>query len=159
MMKVEGNLSLTAATELAAQAHAGQTDMDGHEHILHVMRVTATVAEERGDQAGVVAVLHDVLEDTALDSVDLRSAGISEAQIKALHLLTNYEGSDRYEEYIERLTADYIEAEWKAAQRLALAVKKADLEDNLARSTEAGREKRAAKYTAALKKVNAALKG
>jgi hypothetical protein len=73
------------------------------------------------DDARIVAVLHDVLEDTACSVVDLRRAGYPEEVIEALDRLTCRDG-EAYEPYIERIVED----------RLARQVKLADLKDNLA---------------------------
>jgi len=72
------------------------------------------------DVARIVAVLHDVLEDTACSVVDLRRAGYSDSVIGALDRLTRRDG-EAYELYIERIAED----------TLARQVKLADLTDNL----------------------------
>jgi (p)ppGpp synthase/HD superfamily hydrolase len=53
--------TLERAIALAAKAHEGQYDKGGAAYILHPLRVMArvTTPEQR-----IVAVLHDVLEDT-----------------------------------------------------------------------------------------------
>jgi (p)ppGpp synthase/HD superfamily hydrolase len=86
--------------------------------ILHPLRVMMRVDS---DIARIVAVLHDVLEDTACTMDSLRRAGYAEPVINALDRLTRRDG-EAYETYIERINED----------ALARQVKLADLADNLA---------------------------
>jgi guanosine-3',5'-bis(diphosphate) 3'-pyrophosphohydrolase len=53
--------TLERAIEIAAAAHAGQTDKGGEPYILHPLRVMFRMhsVEEK-----IVAVLHDVVEDS-----------------------------------------------------------------------------------------------
>ena len=68
----------------------------------------------------IVAVLHDVVEDTATTMSDLRRIGFSEAVLFVLDCVTKRPGED-YAQFIERA----------AANPAARKVKLADLEDNL----------------------------
>jgi (p)ppGpp synthase/HD superfamily hydrolase len=112
--------SLEDAIVLAAHWHRGQTypSLRGEPFILHPLRVMAQV---ESDVARIVAVLHDVIEDTDCTFSDLRRLGYSERVIAAVDRLTHRDG-EAYETYIERLKDD----------PLARQVKLADLEDNLA---------------------------
>jgi (p)ppGpp synthase/HD superfamily hydrolase len=112
--------TLEDAIVLAAHWHRGQTypSVQGEPFILHPLRVLLQV---ESDVERIVAVLHDVIEDTACTLGDLRSLGYSERVIEALDRLTHRDG-DAYDTYIERLTED----------PLARQVKLADLVDNLA---------------------------
>ena len=106
----------TAARALATQAHSGQTDKAGQPYIEHPERVAARLTDP---DAQVVALLHDVIEDTELSADDLRAAGASELQVKALEALAHADDvSDK----------DY----WRALRAVPLArlVKVADLADN-----------------------------
>ena len=111
--------TLEDAIALAAHWHRGQRypSLTGEPFILHPLRVMLQVDSEG---ARIVAVLHDVLEDTACSVVDLRRAGYSEQVIEALDHLTRRD-SEAYEPYIERIAGD----------TLARQVKLADLKDNL----------------------------
>lgn len=71
-------------------------------------------------EAKIVAILHDVIEDTPLTLNDLREAGYPEAIVVALDGLTRRE-DETYEESIERA----------ATNPLARQVKIADLRDNM----------------------------
>lgn len=73
---------------------------------------------DTGD-AQIVAVLHDVVEDTSVTQDDLRKAGFSEAILEAVALVTHAK-EDSYAEYVVRCKAN----------DLARQVKLADLEDN-----------------------------
>ena len=108
---------LKKAISLAEQAHAGQMDKGGHPYILHPKRVMerCSTAEEK-----IVAILHDVLEDTDITAEDLRRAGFSEEILAALNCLTHRE-EEGYMEYIERVCGN----------GLAVRVKYADLTDNM----------------------------
>lgn len=63
---------LQRAEEIARQAHAGQVDKSGKPYIGHIERVAARVTS---DEAKCVALMHDVLEDTAL---------LSEAEMRSI---------------------------------------------------------------------------
>jgi len=67
--------TLEKAIALAANSHAGVTDKAGAPYILHPLRVMMkmkTIDEK------IVAVLHDVVEDTDISFDDLREMGFSE---------------------------------------------------------------------------------
>ncbi|MGZ0785459.1 GTP pyrophosphokinase [Pseudomonas saponiphila] len=136
--------SLERAITIAAQAHAGQVDKGGAPYILHPLRVMLGVEqpEER-----IVAVLHDVLEDSAVTLEQLRAEGFSASVLAALSALTKVEGED-YPAFIRRA----------AANPLARRVKRADLADNsdLSRIPEPGAEdlRRLEKYRQALLYLN-----
>ena len=51
---------LQRAIEIAVEAHAGQADKAGSIYILHPLRV---MLAQTTDDARIVAVLHDVVED------------------------------------------------------------------------------------------------
>lgn len=109
--------TLERAIAIAAKAHAGQTDKAGQPYILHPLRVMMAVtrAEER-----IVAVLHDVVEDTNVTLVDLENAGFTKPVLAAIFAITKTEGETRID----------------AAKRVVLnpiakAVKLADLADNM----------------------------
>src|SRR5215468_10412999 len=112
--------TLEDAIALAAGWHRGQRypSLTGEPFILHPLRVMLQV---NSDDARIVAVLHDVLEDTACSVVDLRRAGYAERVIEALDRMTRRD-CEAYEPYIERIAED----------PLARQVKLADLKDNLA---------------------------
>ena len=71
----------------------------------------------------VVALLHDVMEDTFVTEETLRKAGFTEPQLTALKLMTHRDGVP-YMEYVEALKDDPI----------ARTVKLADLDHNMDRT-------------------------
>jgi len=109
--------SIDVAVEIAQKAHRGQKEKNGRPYIEHSIRV---MREANSEAAQIVAVLHDVVEDTAVTLADLRAAGFSDRVLAGIDAITKRPGED-YDAYIERLAAD----------DLALEVKLADLRDNL----------------------------
>jgi (p)ppGpp synthase/HD superfamily hydrolase len=108
--------SLEAAIALAHAAHAGQVDKLGRDYIQHplgVMDLVSTVLEK------TVAVLHDVVEDSAVTLDDLRSQGFDETVVRAVDALTKRAG-EPLAESMARVAAD----------PLATIVKHADLTHN-----------------------------
>ena len=108
--------SIEKALQIAAGAHEGQKDKDGQPYILHPLRVMNAVEDE---PAKVVAVLHDVIEDTSVTAEELRREGFDEAVLAAVECLT-YRKGEPYADYVVRCKGDEI----------ARRVKLADLEDN-----------------------------
>lgn len=111
---------LERAIDLAVQAHRGQeySAPTPEPYVLHLFRVMLAVD---GGPARMTAVLHDVLEDTALTADDLLNSGVPRTVVDAVVALT-HRREDSYDEYIERVSAN----------ELARKVKVADLADNLA---------------------------
>lgn len=103
---------------IAAHAHVGQTDKGGEPYIMHPIRVAQAVWH-KGEDYRIVAVLHDVIEDSAVQLASLCTA-FNPAVIAALDAMTKRKG-ETYQEYLRRVAAD----------RIAKAVKLADLADNM----------------------------
>lgn len=109
--------TLERALVIAALAHAGQQDKGGSPYVLHPLRMMLKLETE---QERVVALLHDVLEDSALTVDELREAGFTDEVLEAVQILTRRPGESR------------MDAAVRAAQNpLTLAVKLADNADNL----------------------------
>lgn len=132
--------SLEKAISIAAQAHEGQRDKAGAPYILHPLRVMMNMTTE---QARIVAVLHDVIEDTDWTIEGLRQEGFGAEILAAVDCLTRRDGEE-YQAFIKRVQQN----------PLAVTVKIADLEDNLDSSrmkeVTAADEKRLEKYRNAL---------
>lgn len=109
--------NLESAVKIAVEAHEGQKDKYGAPYILHPLRVMARVGSE---SEKIVAILHDVVEDTDWTFDDLRKEGFPAEIIEALDCVTKREG-EAYEDFVKR----------SAANALARRVKLADLEDNM----------------------------
>lgn len=87
------------AMEIAYAAHHGQKDKGGAPYIFHPFHL----AEQMDTETEVTAaLLHDVMEDTAVTPEELRRAGISEEVLAVLELLTHRKG-EPYMDYIRRL--------------------------------------------------------
>ncbi|OJT23993.1 GTP pyrophosphokinase [Archangium sp. Cb G35] len=109
--------TLEDAIALAVEAHRGQRDKSGKAYILHPLRVMMRLET---DTERMVAILHDVVEDTPWTLERLRGLGYPEEVLSALDCLTKREG-ETYEAFIERVLP----------HPLARRVKRADLEDNM----------------------------
>jgi len=132
--------SLEDAISLAAEAHRGQKDKANAPYILHPLRVMLRMETETDR---IIAVLHDVVEDTSVTLWDLQIAGYSAEIVEAVKYLTKAK-EEEYENFIERIKGN----------TLAIKIKVADLEDNLnfERIKEPGEDglKRYEKYRRAL---------
>jgi len=126
---------------IAFEAHKDQVDKSGIPYIFHPIHL----AEQMMDETTVcVALLHDVVEDTAITFEQLEEEGFPEAVVAALQLLT-HEDAVPYMDYIRRLRENPV----------AVAVKLADLRHNsdltrLDYVDDAARE-RAKKYAEAIR--------
>ncbi len=109
--------TLEKAIEIAAKAHAGQKDKSGQPYIMHPLWLMQQFEDE---EFQIVAVLHDVVEDSAFTLEDLATAGFAPAVIAGVEAMTHREG-ESYTAYIDRVQAHPI----------ALRVKLADLEHNM----------------------------
>ncbi|MEM7058552.1 MAG: HD domain-containing protein [Pseudomonadota bacterium] len=135
---------LGRAFEIAFAAHWGQTDKSGQPYMAHVVRVASRVAPE---DAQIVALLHDVVEDTqvTLDTIrDVFGTFIADA----VDAITRRDG-EGHDAYLDRV----------AANPLAKAVKIADLNDNsdpvrMAQLDQLTQARLAKKYAAARERLH-----
>ena len=104
------------ALALATIHHSGVLDKGGEPYILHVLRVMLPMETK---EEKIIALLHDLLEDTALTAEDLLERGFSSSIVDSVLLLTRNK-EEGYEEYIRRLAED----------PLSRRVKLSDLKDN-----------------------------
>ena len=104
------------AIKLCYEAHAGQTDKSGLPYVHHPLHLAEQMDDE---ESTVVALLHDIAEDTSYTLDDLESMGFGDAVIDALRLLT-YDESVSYLDYVREI----------AKNPLAKKVKLADLDHN-----------------------------
>lgn len=95
----------------AYDAHRGQYDKSGLPYIMHPLHVAETMETE--DEC-VVALLHDVLEDTDITIEDMTRVGVSARQIAALQLLC-HDDSVPYLEYVQAIRVDPIARKVKLA--------------------------------------------
>lgn len=105
------------ALEVALKAHGDQKDKAGEPYFFHPVRVALncdTAAQK------VVALLHDVLEDTSVTARQLLDEGFDTMTVSAVEALSRRNGED-YMDFIHRLSRN----------PLAAQVKIRDLRDNL----------------------------
>jgi (p)ppGpp synthase/HD superfamily hydrolase len=105
------------AVRIATDAHDGQIDKSGKPYIGHPARVMNRVD---GEYERMAAVLHDVIEDTPVTADQLRAAGCPERVVTAVIALSHRPGESQAD-YLARVAADPI----------AVAVKHADIADNM----------------------------
>lgn len=132
---------LGKALGIAKNAHKGQVDRAGEPYIMHPITVACSMDTFDGV---IVALLHDVVEDSDYTFEDLERDGFSDEIISALKLLT-HEKDVPYMDYIKQIKGN----------DLARKVKMADLSHNmditrLPKITEKD-EKRLEKYKEALR--------
>ncbi|KLD63421.1 HD domain-containing protein [Dyella japonica] len=109
--------TLERAIAIAAAAHAGQVDKGGEPYILHPLRVMLRM---QSTPERIVAVLHDVVEDSDMTLEILGAEGFSQEVLAAVDALTKRRGESR-SEAARRAKKD----------RIALAVKLADNAENM----------------------------
>ncbi|WP_223787922.1 HD domain-containing protein [Marinicella meishanensis] len=109
--------TIEKAVEIAAKSHAGDVDKAGHPYLFHPLRLMFAVDSPLAKMA---AVLHDVVEDTAVTLEDLQAEGFDQQVIAAIDALTKRPGESR-------LAA----AARAAANPIARVVKLADVTDNM----------------------------
>ena len=109
--------TIEKAIILATKKHTGQVDKADQPYIFHPLRLMLKVSTT---EQKIVAVLHDILEDTDTTVVDLISLGFSDEIVEAVQALTKNRGESR------------IEAAYRAVKNpIARVVKLADVLDNM----------------------------
>lgn len=101
---------LGRAFELAFEKHAGQTDKSGKPYILHPVAVAHRV---EGGMAKVVALLHDVVEDTDC-TIEHIAYNFGPVVSQAVDAVTKREG-EAYKCYLKRVKRNEIAREVKIA--------------------------------------------
>ncbi len=104
------------ALKLSFEAHKDQIDKSGMPYVFHPFHLAEQMDTE---EKVIVALLHDVVEDTDYSLKDLENMGFPEPVIQALALLTHEKGVP-YMDYVARIKGNPI----------ASAVKLADLKHN-----------------------------
>jgi (p)ppGpp synthase/HD superfamily hydrolase len=108
---------LNRAIIMATHAHAFQVDKGGAPYILHPLRLMMQMSDE---DERIVALLHDVFEDTSITFAYAARQGFSKEVLTALEHITKKPG-ESYDAFIERC----------GQNKLASRVKLADLLDNM----------------------------
>ena len=104
------------ALKLCFEAHKDQVDKSGMPYVFHPFHLAEQMQTE---ETVVVALLHDVVEDSAYTLEDLEHMGFDRAITEAVALMTHTDDTD-YMDYIRRIKENPI----------AKAVKLADLQHN-----------------------------
>lgn len=104
------------AMKLCFDAHKEQVDKSGLPYVFHPFHLAEQMTDE---DTTVVALLHDVVEDSDYTFADLQELGFSESVLAALRLLTHDE-SVPYMDYVAAIKKNPV----------ARAVKLADLRHN-----------------------------
>ena len=86
--------TLEKAIALAATQHAGQLDKGGQPYILHPLRL---MLQFSNPTLQIIAVLHDILEDTGTTAEDLKALCFSAEIIQSIQALTKQTGESRLE--------------------------------------------------------------
>ena len=93
--------SLAKAIRIAAEAFENKTDKGGNPYILHCLHVMNQVSY-LGEDAMIIAVLHDLLEDTQWTEHMLVTEGFSQEVIDNIKCMTHSSKED-YMVYIKRI--------------------------------------------------------
>lgn len=128
------------AMKLCFEAHKDQIDKSGMPYVFHPFHLAEQMMDE---ETTIVALLHDVVEDTNYTIADLKEMGFSKNVLSAIELMT-HNPDIPYMDYVAQIKTNPI----------AKAVKLADLRHNsdMSRldSVTPYDEARAKKYKAAI---------
>ena len=112
-------MNLYRAIEIALDAHKNVSDKGGNPYMLHPLRLMLQMDSE---EEMIVAILHDVVEDSEKWSFDkLKEEGFSKKIINSLRSITKENKNEDYEKFIDRSIKD----------KIGRKVKIADISDNL----------------------------
>lgn len=109
---------LALAITIASEAFQNKVDKSGKPYILHCLRVMNGV-DQKDEELMQIAILHDIVEDTAWTLKQLQDLGFSWRVLSAIETLTHADDVP-YEQYIQ-LISNYPDC---------VKVKLADLKDN-----------------------------
>ena len=104
------------ALKLCFTAHKDQTDKSGMPYVFHPFHLAEQMTDE---DTTIVALLHDVIEDTPYTLDDLRAMGFNEQVLDALALMT-HDKRIPYMDYVAKIKGN----------KIARTVKLADLKHN-----------------------------
>ncbi len=114
------------AMQIAYKAHDGQVDREGLPYIHHPIHVAEQMTTE---DSCVVALLHDVIEDSDITLEELAEEGFTTEQLEAVRLMTHMPLGDEASEE-ERLKDYYEYVNQLKDNEIARTVKIADLLHN-----------------------------
>ena len=99
------------ALKLSFEAHKNQIDKSGMPYVYHPFHLAEQMQTE---EETIVALLHDVIEDTDYTIDDIKASGFSDQVIEALMLMTHDE-SVPYMDYVKTIKNNSIATEVKLA--------------------------------------------
>ncbi len=138
---------ISDAYALAAQKHRSQTDKAGKPYLYHCHAVAAAV-RELGYEYEIIAVLHDIVEDTDCSLDEIRNI-FGDVICAGVDAMTQRNSEDYFSEYLPRLEKNFI----------AVAVKMADAKHNFSRVSQIDdpekRDKYAEKYLKVIGRLEA----
>jgi (p)ppGpp synthase/HD superfamily hydrolase len=111
--------NLAVMLAISSAAHEGQYDKMGQPYFLHPLRVMNNL-ETNDEELKIIALGHDLFEDTDVTPGQLEMEGFSDRVILGIEALTKRK---------EKSPEDYLAG--ILANRDAIRVKLADLEDNM----------------------------
>lgn len=114
--------SIEDVIAFAAISHNGQTDKDGVPYIYHPLHVMNSFPVKATEER-MVAMLHDVVEDTSCTIKDLEDLACPPRVVSAVDAISKRKG-EKYKEYLARVKEN----------ELATKVKLKDIQHNLDRS-------------------------
>lgn len=116
---LNNNDLLEKSKMLSEKLFEGKTDKGGNPYMLHLLSVSYYMESEYDK---VVAILHDVIEDTKAKKEELIDLGFPKEIVESVEILTRKTKED-YSAYIERIIA--------SENLTALNVKLSDLKNNM----------------------------
>ena len=108
---------LHKAIAIACEAHQGQSSINGEPYILHPLRL---LIKAKSNEERIIAILHDVIEKTNINLLDLKNNGFDQNIISSIDSLSR-RGGESYIEYIKRLMQN----------KISVKIKLLDLADNI----------------------------
>lgn len=108
------SVMLQKAIEVATEALKGKEDGNGRPYVEHALRVMEKMSTE---EEKIVAVLHDVLEDSEWSARDLSALGFSKTVVDGVEQLTKRRDMTYYE-YIEDISCSELASKVKIAEVL-----------------------------------------
>lgn len=111
------NELLELAKTVAVKAHEGQLDKGGSPYINHPVAVAAAL---ESTEHKIVALLHDVCEDSSVTTTELLTMGFTKRIVNSVSILTKRD-NENYEDYLAKVKQDSN----------AWHVKIADIEHNM----------------------------
>ena len=135
MNSIEYRKLLSQTLKLIEKYFKDKKDKGGHDYVNHLYAVCDAVEKEASincvdmnsslgqfyRKASIVALLHDILEDTDCTEEELKEAGCDEEIIEAIKSVTRRKDEQYYFDFIERASKNDI----------GRLVKKYDLENNM----------------------------